>query len=48
MFITIEINFTSLKGVKGETENCMRQGYTPFWNITHCQEVLEDGTARLY
>jgi len=31
MIITTEINFTSLKG---ETENCDRQGYALFRNIT--------------
>ena len=45
MIITTEINFTSLKG---ETENCIREGYAPFWNITHCQDILEGGTDRLY
>jgi len=45
MIITTEINFTSLKG---ETENCIKEGYALIWNIIHCQDVFEDETDRLY
>jgi len=45
MMITTEINFTSLKG---ETENCIKEGYALIWNIIHCQDVFEDETDRLY
>lgn len=32
------LTFTSLKG---ETENCIKEGYALIWNITHCQAVFE-------